>query len=228
MSSIPVLITQHEAGAPPGTVLEALIDAGLTVDVREPFAGEALPEPRRIDDFSGLVVLGGAMNVDEEGRFPFLAEERVLLAEALRRDVPILGICLGAQQLAAAIGGEVFTRPEPEVGWLPVDVVVTSDPLFAGVENPFHAFQWHASRSPSPTRPWSWLRAPTASACRPSPPRPGLGVSSSTPRSPRRCCTTGSRATARACGGVRRGCSRVFSRRLGRSRASRGACAERS
>lgn len=138
----PVVIVQHQPHASPGTLLEALVNAGLKVDVRQLFAGAALPRPRDLAHLSGLIVLGGAMNVDQAAEYPFIDEEQRLLAAALEGEVPVLGICLGAQQLAAAVGGRVYQRAEPEVGWLPVDVV-RDDPLFAGIASPFCALQWH-------------------------------------------------------------------------------------
>ncbi len=139
----PVLIVQHQPLASPGTLIEALVNAGLHVDVRQLHAGVALPRPADLAHISGLIVLGGSMNVDQADDYPFIDDEQRLLVAALEREVPVLGICLGAQQLAAAVGGRVYQRAEPEVGWLPVDIV-RDDPLFAGVVSPFKALQWHA------------------------------------------------------------------------------------
>jgi GMP synthase (glutamine-hydrolysing) len=139
----PVLIVQHEAAAHPGTLLETFVNAGLTVDVRQLHAGTGLPAPAELGDHAALVVLGGSMNVDQARRFPFIAEEQRLLRAALAADVPLLGICLGGQQLAAAIGGTVYQRPEPEVGWLPVEIG-RRDALFSGIASPFCALEWHA------------------------------------------------------------------------------------
>jgi GMP synthase (glutamine-hydrolysing) len=139
----PVVIAQHTPLSSPGTLLEALVNAGLQADVRQLYAGAALPRPNDLAHLSGLIVLGGAMNVDDAGDYPFIEQEQRLLREALEREVPVLGICLGAQQLAAAVGGRVYQRAEPEVGWLPVDIV-RDDPLFAGIASPFSALEWHA------------------------------------------------------------------------------------
>ncbi len=83
------------------------------------------------------------MNTDQSDAYPFLRQERLLLAAALERELPLLGICLGAQQLASVHGGCVFDRPEPAVGWMPISLV-GQDLLFEGVPRQFMALEWHA------------------------------------------------------------------------------------
>ena len=78
--------------------------------------------PTGLSGCDALVVLGGDMNVGEEADHPFLVAERELLSEALRTSVPTLGICLGAQQLAAAGGGEVVRRDTLALGWQAIAV----------------------------------------------------------------------------------------------------------
>jgi GMP synthase-like glutamine amidotransferase len=137
-----VLILQHTALSRPATILEALAGLGLSVEVRLLHDGAPLPTAEQLNESTALISLGGAMNTDDSA-FPFLIAERALLAEAVRRDLPVLGICLGAQQLARALGGSVYLRQIPEVGWLPLHVLA-SDGLFAGVPSPFDTLEWHA------------------------------------------------------------------------------------
>jgi len=139
----PVVILQHEAAGHAGTLLETLVNAGLTVDVRQLHTGAEVPPVDELGRMGGLVVLGGSMNTDQAGEFPFIDPERRLLAAAVELGVPVLGICLGGQQLAAAIGGRVYARGAPEVGWLPVEVV-HGDGLLRGLCSPFYALEWHA------------------------------------------------------------------------------------
>jgi len=139
----PVVIVQHEAAAHPGTLLETLVNAGFTVDVRQLHAGAAVPAVAELGEIAGLVVLGGSMNADQAAEFPFIDRERRLLAAAVEDGLPVLGICLGGQQLAAAIGGRVYAREVPEVGWLPVDIV-RGDALLHDICSPFCALEWHA------------------------------------------------------------------------------------
>lgn len=99
----------------------------------------------RARDFAGIVPLGGSAHAWEEDRCPHLREERRLLGEALEADVPVLGICLGAQVLARALGAEVTPGPAHEIGWLDVKPTpeASADPLFAHLTAPVSVYQWH-------------------------------------------------------------------------------------
>lgn len=94
---------------------------------------------------SGLVVLGGDMNVDDTDQFPFLSAERDLLAQAVAHDVPVLGICLGAQLLARALGASVRPSPARELGFTPVRPApaAADDPLSSCFIAGDRVFQWH-------------------------------------------------------------------------------------
>jgi GMP synthase (glutamine-hydrolysing) len=142
-----VLVLQHEPAAPAGLFGEALREAGLRLDERVLCAGD--PAPERLDDHDALLVLGGDMNVGEEARYPFLAAEQQLLREAVRDGVPTLGICLGAQQLAASCGGGVTRRSALALGWSRF-TVERDDALLAGIETDTPVFHWrqYACRLP--------------------------------------------------------------------------------
>ena len=147
MSPATALVLQHEAGAPAGLLGDALRAGGLDLDERVLCAGDALPAS--LDGYAALIVLGGDMNVGEEDRFPFLLPERGLLAHAAATGLPTLGICLGAQQLAAACGGGVRRRASLGIGWRPF-TVLRDDPLLEGVDPTARAFhwRWYACRLP--------------------------------------------------------------------------------
>ena len=83
------------------------------------------------------------MNVDEVERFPALAAEREWLAEAVRRELPLLGICLGAQLLARALGAEVRAGEGPEIGFAPVEVSDPEDPVLGGLAPSTDVLHWH-------------------------------------------------------------------------------------
>jgi GMP synthase-like glutamine amidotransferase len=138
-----VLIIQHQAIGHPGTILETLIADGVDFDLRQLHGRAPLPEPEELGRYRAFIVLGGSMNTDQDDVYPFLSQERRLLAEALRIELPLLGICLGAQQLACVDGGCVFERVEPAVGWMPIRLV-GRDILFEGVPEEFMALEWHA------------------------------------------------------------------------------------
>ena len=94
---------------------------------------------------SGLIVLGGAMGVYESDRYPFLKKEIEILKEALRQNLPTLGICLGSQLLAAAGGARVYRGPRKEVGWFPIQVKpeAKTDPILKYLPSETMAFHWH-------------------------------------------------------------------------------------
>ena len=105
--------------------------------------GEALPVS--LDGIDAIIPLGGPMNVYEEDKYPFLKAEDVFLKKALARQLPVLGICLGAQLLAKASGGKVVRSPEREIGWFTVDFTPEGrgDVLLNGLSDPLEVYQWH-------------------------------------------------------------------------------------
>ncbi|HEY1988678.1 MAG TPA: type 1 glutamine amidotransferase [Acidimicrobiales bacterium] len=109
----PWAFIQHVAHEGPGLIGEVLAAAGHEYAVARMDLDEDLPDAGRI---GGLVVLGGPMGVHDADRFPWLDDERRLLATAAGSGLPVLGVCLGAQQLAAALGADVTTGHNPEYG----------------------------------------------------------------------------------------------------------------
>jgi GMP synthase (glutamine-hydrolysing) len=100
----------------------------------------------RAADYSGIAALGGNAHAWAEEDYPFLRLERRLLAEAVAEGVPVLGICLGAQVLARALGAEVRTAEEHETGWLEITPTAGAgaDPLLGHLDGPAGVFQWHS------------------------------------------------------------------------------------
>ena len=135
-----VLVLQHEPFEGPGTLRDAL--SGCELRIVRTYADEIVPGAL---DGDGLVVLGGGMGVYEADRHPHLRDEMRLLADTVRAGRPVLGICLGSQLLAAALGGTVAKAPHKEIGWYAVDLLsgVADDPLFAAVPSSFTPFHWH-------------------------------------------------------------------------------------
>jgi GMP synthase-like glutamine amidotransferase len=116
----PWAILQHVAHEGPGSIGRVLAERGTGVVVVRLDRGDPLPSA---GDLDGLVVMGGPMGVHDD--LPWLSMERDLLRDAVDRDLPVFGVCLGAQQLAAALGAEVTTGPAEEVG--PGEVLLTTD-----------------------------------------------------------------------------------------------------
>ena len=138
-----VLCLQHVAIEPPGAVAEAVSGAGLHLEAVRVDRGEAVP--RAADGLAGLVVMGGPMGVPQADRYPHLRAELRLLEAALSRAIPVLGICLGSQLLASALGARVERGPRLELGWLPVSLepAARRDPLFGPLPPELVALHWH-------------------------------------------------------------------------------------
>lgn len=136
-----ILIIQHSEGCAPGLLGDVMARYGQrTVTVRVD-RGERLPAG--LDDLHGIVSLGGAMSVN--GNDPWIEPEAALLNQAHHAGVPVLGLCLGAQMLAKALGGKVTRMPQPELGWISVrnTQVDKEDALLAGLPWQQHVFGWH-------------------------------------------------------------------------------------
>jgi len=136
-----VLAVRNDPDDPLGPVADWLRDAGVEPD--------EVPDPEvpdSLDGYAGLIVLGGYMGANDEAEHPWLARVKALLREAVTREVPTLGICLGGQLLAAANGGRVERSPDgPEYGAQLVAkrTVAAQDPLFRPLPIAPDVIQWH-------------------------------------------------------------------------------------
>jgi GMP synthase-like glutamine amidotransferase len=139
-----VLAICHQRDAGPGVFADAVAEAGDELD--QWWIAEVAAPPREIDEYDAVMTFGGAMNVDQNERHPWLAPQKELLAKLLERETPLLGICLGAQLVSEAAGGRPQRASEPEIGWFEVEVTEdgSDDPLLQGFEPSFEAFEWHS------------------------------------------------------------------------------------
>lgn len=138
-----MLVLQPSSLDPVARLGDWLTEAGAELDVVRTYEE---PVPRSLDGYQGLVVLGGAMSALDDLEFPWLADVRKLLSQAVAKRVPTLAICLGAQLLAVATGGQVRRGPKgPEVGVLLVAKRDASgrDPLFADLPWTPDVLQFH-------------------------------------------------------------------------------------
>ncbi|QZN87164.1 type 1 glutamine amidotransferase [Cellulomonas sp. C5510] len=135
----PVLVLTHVAHEGPGLVARAL--DGLPLTTRT-VVDDASPRLPAVGDLAGLVVMGGPQDADDDLGHPGLAAERRLLAEAVDAGVPTLGVCLGMQLLALALGARLHRRHGTEVGFAPVGVVAP-DPLLAATGARPTVLHWH-------------------------------------------------------------------------------------
>lgn len=162
-----VLAIVHQRDAGPGVFAEAIAEAGGELEEWTP--GERPLPPADPFGYDAVFVLGGAMNVDEGERHSWIAGEEGLLRELLARDVPLLGLCLGAQLLAAAAGAPPRRAARPEIGWQQVEVTAegAEDPLLGPLAPGFEAFQWHSYEFPLPPAAVPLARSPVClQACR--------------------------------------------------------------
>jgi GMP synthase (glutamine-hydrolysing) len=139
----PVVILRHVAHESAGTLETFLAQAGLPIEYVDLF--QRIPASLPLDRAAGLVVMGGPMNVDESDRFPFLSVELTWIREAVSRSVPLMGVCLGAQLLAKALGARVYPNGIKEIGWYRLRMLpgAADDCLLAGSAPTETVFQWH-------------------------------------------------------------------------------------
>jgi GMP synthase (glutamine-hydrolysing) len=156
----PVVALRHVPREPMGALESVLHEAGLEFRYVDLFA----PGPRslNLDEVSALVILGGPMNVDEVDRYPHLAAEVEWIRETLRRELPVLGLCLGSQLIAKALGARVYANRTKEIGWYPIELLpaASDDPLFAGCGPVQTVFQWHGDTFDLPAGAVHLARSP--------------------------------------------------------------------
>ena len=157
-----VLVLQHIACEHPGVFSEVMRERGVEPVAVELDRGEPLPDWR---DFDGVLAMGGPMGAGDDAEHPWLAAERRLVAEAAGEGVPFLGVCLGVQLLAAALGARVYEAERAEVGLLEVELTAEGrdDPLFAGFDQRFLSLQWHGDTFELPPGAARLARSPLAS-----------------------------------------------------------------
>lgn len=138
-----ILIIKHIEIEGPGSIEDFFRNTAWGLRIIELSRGGRLPA--NFNEIEAIISLGGLMNVYEEDRFPFLKYECDLLKQAIKEEIPILGICLGAQLLAKACGARIKKAQTKEIGWHKVNLTEAgrNDPLFKNLPAQLDVFQWH-------------------------------------------------------------------------------------
>lgn len=136
----PILILRFAVSEGPGYLAQFLETQGLAFQLVRVDAEDPLPDS--LVDFSGLVLMGGPMSVNDE--LPWINSVLELIRQAVRLDIPVLGHCLGGQLISKALGAAVTKNPVQEIGWGEVVVAKSevSGDWFGDIES-FNAFHWH-------------------------------------------------------------------------------------
>jgi GMP synthase (glutamine-hydrolysing) len=139
-----IWVLQHHPVENLGGIADSLEEAALAWQYVRVFEGAAIP--RDMKGAGGLIVMGGPESVYQLDRYPYLRDEMRLLESALNDNKPILGVCLGAQLLAAALGATVKRGATREIGWYPVRLAdaARDDRLMHGLPTEFMAAHWHS------------------------------------------------------------------------------------
>ncbi|HET6514796.1 MAG TPA: type 1 glutamine amidotransferase [Thermodesulfovibrionales bacterium] len=134
-----VQVLQHVHFEGLGCIESWLQTRGAKIAYTRFFRGDKLPA---LNSFDMIIALGGPMSVNDEVGLPWLKQEKQFLRDAIARGVPVLGICLGAQLIASALGARVYRNPLKEIGWFPIQAMPTSESVFL-FPSECLVFHWH-------------------------------------------------------------------------------------
>jgi GMP synthase-like glutamine amidotransferase len=134
-----VHVLQHVPFEGLGSIEPWLSSRRATIAYTRLFAADRLPD---LDEVDLLIAMGGPMSVNDESELPWLKPEKQVLRDAIGREIPVLGVCLGAQLIASALGAPVYRNPAKEIGWFPVQSVAPGDAMLRLPGNPL-VFHWH-------------------------------------------------------------------------------------
>jgi GMP synthase (glutamine-hydrolysing) len=139
-----VLSIVHQEDAAAGVFADAVAERGD--ELTEWVISNGVPPESEPHSYDAVLVFGGAMHVDQESRHPWLRDEDALLRDLAARGVPMVGVCLGAQLIAKALGARVGAMPAPQIGWFDVEQTpeAADDAVFSGLPHRFSSFQWHS------------------------------------------------------------------------------------
>ncbi|SFM06316.1 GMP synthase-Glutamine amidotransferase [Pelosinus propionicus DSM 13327] len=133
---------QHVPFENPGSILTWAKENKYIVTDTQLYKNDPFPQQQ---DFDWLVIMGGPMNIYEEEKYPWLADEKRFIREAITSGKVIIGLCLGGQLIADCVGGKVTQNAYKEIGWLPIQLSEKArlSPLFSFLPEQPVVFQWH-------------------------------------------------------------------------------------
>jgi GMP synthase (glutamine-hydrolysing) len=134
------MVLQHEPKEWIGSMASWFKDKNYSLSTRLLYRDEPLPS---IEEFDWLLIMGGAMSVYEEDKYAWLAPEKQLIRQAIDAGKTVLGICLGGQLIANAMGTKVFPNDQQEIGWFPV---TKTDDIASWCPDEFTPLSWHGDR----------------------------------------------------------------------------------
>jgi GMP synthase (glutamine-hydrolysing) len=139
-----VLAIVHESDTGPGVFVDAIRERCADLDEWRPPDGG--PPPRDSREYDAVIACGGSAHPDQSQMHGWIVREQAVLGELVDQNVPVLGLCLGAQLLAGALGATVGRLSEPEIGWYQVQTTdaARDDPLIAPLVPEFLALEWHS------------------------------------------------------------------------------------
>lgn len=134
-----VHVLQHAPFEGLASIAPALAKRQAVISSTRFFENTALPPLQGLDL---IIAMGGPMSVNDEAELPWLREEKHFIREAVQSGMPVLGVCLGAQLIASALGAPVYRNHQKEIGWFPVEAVYADGDRFSFPEK-LQAFHWH-------------------------------------------------------------------------------------
>jgi len=155
-----IVVFQHATEEGPGRIQPWLEERGFLVEIVDWSTGE---RPQVEEEPQGYLIMGGAMNIYQHRDHPWLVEEKKIIRHAvLERDIPVVGICLGAQLIADALGARVVQNPQYELGWWPVDFTHEAQKNFPEIPASLTFFHWHGDTFSLPN---DAVRLASSAAC---------------------------------------------------------------
>jgi GMP synthase (glutamine-hydrolysing) len=138
-----IYVIQHHPAEGLGVISKALEESALAWQLIRTYEDHSIP--KEMKGGAGLIVMGGPLSVYEQDSYAHLRDELRLIEAALRQNRPVLGVCLGSQLIAAALGAKVCRGPLKEIGWHEVRLsqAALEDRLFGAVPRRFTAMHWH-------------------------------------------------------------------------------------